>query len=65
MTYSRERGMAFDLARANHGSEPDFRYSPDAIDPALWELLCTMHFILRSEDTAKLELAIRAELGVA
>jgi len=63
VTYSRKTGMHFHMDRANVASEPAFRYAPDAIDPALWELLCTMHFILKSEGTAKLEAAIRAELG--
>lgn len=46
-------------------ADPPFDYSPESVDVILWELLSIVHFIATSEDTARLETIIRAELNVA
>jgi hypothetical protein len=40
-----------------------FRYSPEMIDPVLLEILATIHYLLISKDTKRLEAIIAAELG--
>jgi len=42
----------------------NFSYSPNDIDPALMELLATIHYLMQSKDVEKLEAIIKVELGV-
>jgi hypothetical protein len=42
----------------------NFSYSPNDIDPALMELLATIHYLMKSKDVEKLEAIIKVELGV-
>ena len=44
--------------------EPEFRYTPDALDPVLFELMSAAHFLTASPDTTRLEQNIRKELGL-
>jgi hypothetical protein len=51
-----------DMASLELRADPVFLYSPEAIDPALLELLATISQILRSEDTMRLEILIKQEI---
>lgn len=42
--------------------ETPFKYTPDAIDPVYLELVAAAHYLVTSEDVAKLEKAVRKEL---
>jgi hypothetical protein len=44
-------------------ADPIFHYNPDAIDPALLELMATITLISMSEDTSRLEQIIKNELA--
>ena len=46
-------------------SDMPFRYTADAIDPVLLELLATAQFLVTSEDVECLEAMIREELKVS
>lgn len=60
-------GYQIDPTPMLFGTKPDqdhpFMYSPDAIDVVLLELLATLHYLVRSEDTKELEAMVRKELG--
>jgi hypothetical protein len=64
--YSKYEGggfsITFDMHAINGIAEPVFRYSPDAIDPALFQLLTSLTYLLKSPDVARLEHVIREEL---
>lgn len=47
---------------ATTGDDPGFKYTPDAIDPVLLELLAAAHYLVISEDTIELERVIPEEL---
>lgn len=53
--------IAMDISAAT-GDDPPFKYTPDSIDPVLLELLAAAHYLMISEDTAKLEQVILEEL---
>lgn len=56
--------VAFNLdALALPDDDMPFRYSPEMIDPVLLEILATVHYLLISKDTKRLEVIIAAELG--
>jgi len=44
------------------GDDPHFTYTPRAIDPVLLELLAATHYVVISDDTAKLEQVVLEEL---
>jgi hypothetical protein len=61
-TYNNGRvGILFDIGNL-HGTRPMFRHEPISIDPVLFEILATAHWMIRSPDLSKLESVIRAEM---
>jgi len=65
-SYSVDGGMptfAMDIS-ATINEEIPFGYSPGAIDPVTLELRAAANFLVTSEDTIRLEQAIREELKV-
>ena len=53
----------FDMHSFRRIVEPEFHYSPDAIDPALLELLSTIFYLFKSEDVLRLEETVRQEFA--
>lgn len=63
-SYSVNNGIttiAIDVSAATV-DDPPFKYTPTAIDPVLLELLAAAHYLVISEDTAKLEQMIVEEI---
>jgi hypothetical protein len=56
--------ITVEMKALESGADLPFRYSPEAIDPIILELLAAIHFLLISPDTSRLEMAIRDEFGL-
>jgi len=66
MTYAvedRVTSFIFNPQALGGNTPPPLRYSPEAIDPAMVELLAAVRFLLESEDLATLEAIISAEIN--
>jgi hypothetical protein len=61
ITYSRSTGVYFNT-KAIRGEDIAFRYDPDELDVVLLELMAAAAFLVSSDDTARLEVAIQDEL---
>jgi hypothetical protein len=61
ITYSQRTGVYFNT-KITTGIDLPFRYDPDGLDVVLIELMAAASFLVSSDDTARLEDAIRDEL---
>jgi hypothetical protein len=59
-----KRGLTFNVPIPSTTRVEPFTYSPEEADLVFLQLLSDVYFILHSDDTAKLESAIRSELGL-